>query len=188
MHTVLIWGCGNNCNMLRTHKCFSGRDIRVAAVIDSNNIFYKRIDGHPLIRPEEIHRYAYEYILVTAQDFPAIITQARQLGIDSSKLISSRVFQIPLFDFDEYLDLRSSRVSILTDYYLGGYFYHRFGLEFNSPTVNMFMRNKDYLDFLRDIDGHMKSDIKPISGYNPGADVFYPCGQVLDDWSDDLCR
>lgn len=181
MHTVLIWGCGNNYNTLLTHKCFSRGGIQVNAVIDSNNFYYKKIDGFPLIGPEDIHRYDYEYIIVTVQNFSAIISQARLLGIESSKLIPSRVFQLPLFDFDEYLELRSSRISILTDYCLGGYLYHRFGLQFNSPTVNMFMRNKSYLAFLQDLDRHIKSEIQPITDYKPGPDIFYPCGQIMDD-------
>jgi len=73
-----------------------------------------------------------------------------------------RIFRIPFFDFDEYIKIKESNISILSDYCFAGYLYHKFGLQFTSPTINMYADNENYYKFLLDIEGHMKLPMQEV--------------------------
>ena len=159
---------------------FGGGKWHINAVVDSYNEYYGSIDGVPIIRKEDIHKFDYEYIVVAIEDFQAILQIGIELGIDVKKMIPARVFEIPLFDFDDYICLRESKVSILSDYCLGGYIYHRFGLSFSSPTINMYCRNNSYLAFLKDIPRHLSASMKEVKD-DYENDIVYPTGLLGED-------
>ena len=81
--------------------------------------------------------------------FASVLHEADALGIDKNKIISDRVVLVPNFTLEKYKKLRHSKLSILSMNCFGGFLYHRFGLPFLSPTINMFSEEREMLDFLK---------------------------------------
>lgn len=65
--------------------------------------------------------------------------------------------------------------SIISSNCIGGIIYHDLNLQFNSPTINLFFKPKDYITFLENLDGFLKC--KPVEvkqeKYN------YPIGELV---------
>lgn len=93
------------------------------------------------------------------------------------KSIQNTVFQI----FDNSFEKRQrSRLkvhdfSLFTSNCMAGVIYHRLGLQFQSPTINCFMKDSDYFRFIMNLDHYLGEDIKP---YN--FDEKCPMG-IIDD-------
>lgn len=56
---------------------------------------------------------------------------------------------------------------------VGGMVLHDFGIKFCTPTINLFIRPKDYILFLSDIHFYLTSEIKDKTG-----DSKYPVGEL----------
>lgn len=72
--------------------------------------------------------------------------------------------------------LTNKDFSIIAPNCIGGVLYHRLGLEFKSPTVNLFFgSNKDYMRFISNLKHYLSLDLKFIE-----RERNYPTG-MLDD-------
>lgn len=76
--------------------------------------------------------------------------EAQQLGFNREQLISIKIFALPYFDFDNYVALIRSHISILSNICWGGVTYNALGLKFRSPLINMFELEEDYMKILSD--------------------------------------
>lgn len=56
--------------------------------------------------------------------------------------------------------LENADFSLLCNNCLGGILYHDLGLEFKSPTINMYFKADDYIEFLENLDFYLSCDIK----------------------------
>ena len=112
-----------------------------------------------------------------------VIDEAVAMDIPREMILPLRIFWIPFFDFNEYIEIKKSNVSIISDYCFAGYLYHKFGMKFTSPTINMFSDNDNYYRFISDIEGHMK--LPMIEVENTVNETYrgmfaYPRGRVGD--------
>lgn len=182
MYKVILWGMGPGYNIFVSYR---GLDmVEVTAIVDKKDWEYKSVDGIPIKKPEDILKESieYDYIIATVQrdsTLKEIIGHATKIGIDRDKIIPLHVFKIPFFDFEEYISLKESRISIISDYCYGGFLYHRFGLEFLTPTINMFSDNENYYRFISDLDRNMKLKMSevPINDEKLGG-VSCPRGKI----------
>lgn len=138
-------------------------------------------NGVKNISKEDLKNIDYDLILVTGQNtsLVPILKDAETLGIDENKIVLDRTVCIPLFTLEKYTKLRRSKLSILSMNCFGGFTYHRFGLKFNSPTINMFTLEEDFLKFLQDpIDIVKKQLIYQRDGFEKNLHINYPIFKI----------
>mgnify|MGYP000739008681 CR=1 FL=1 len=64
-------------------------------------------------------------------------------------------------------------ITILTPNCLGGVLYHKLGLRFNSPTINLWMFPKDFYKFVLNLNYYVLQDV-----YSINSKRNYPVGQI----------
>ena len=133
---------------------------------------------------------AFDLILVTGEDvnvlrtgkqslFVAVLKEAAALGIDTEKIVLDRVVLVPNFTLEKYVRLRRSALSILSVNCFGGMLYHRFGLPFLSPTINMFTSDEGFLKFLQDPMRNVKAELKLVrTEFNADLNINYPVFKI----------
>lgn len=97
------------------------------------------------------------------------------------------VFKLPLKIRNKYCNIRNKRVirknkkllknnnfSVISQNCIGGVIYNDFGMQFLSPTVNLYFKANDFVKFVRNLKYYIDMDIKIV------WDEEYPIG-VLDD-------
>ena len=68
--------------------------------------------------------------------------------------------------------LKNKDCTIICSNCLGGFIYHWLGMKFNSPFINIYMENNDYIKALENFDEFIESDIKEYTG----TDISFPVG------------
>ena len=71
--------------------------------------------------------------------------------------------------------LRTNEFSIICSNCIGGVIYNRLGVQFQSPTINQFMTDKDFMKFVCNLEHYLNADLIETTG-----DGAHPCG-LLDD-------
>ena len=72
--------------------------------------------------------------------------------------------------------LKNDHFSILCSNCIGGIIYHRLGKQFLSPTINMFIREPDFVEFCVHLDYYLAQKLRFIK-----ANTDYPVGQLQGD-------
>lgn len=142
------------------------------------------INDIPYFQTNDISKQNIDLVVVTggsvdingvAPDvhFGDVLNEMKRLNIPEDKIILDRVLAIPNFTFDKYRQLKESRPTIFAANCFGGVLYHRFGLKFFSPTINMFIGDNGMVNFLSDLRKCIESDLqfqgsssRPEMGYN----------------------
>lgn len=116
----------------------------------------------------------FDYIILTMCD-KRLQEEAIEIllfkGYPRENIILGRVFENAFFNFDVYIEIKKSRVSIVSDTCLAGYVYHDWGLQFTSPTINMFAANSEYYKFIKNIEENI---CLPMNKYSDNLEEFYP--------------
>ncbi len=165
MYNVILWGLGVGYNIFTS--CHGHSKVNVVGVTDSQGLHYKSFDGKPVLPLKDVFKKVikYDYLIITVMDnktYKEIVTEAVSNGVDRDIVLPLRIFQIPFFDFEEYIKIKQSNISILSDYCFAGLLYHNFGLRFNSPTINMYTENDNYIKFLSDVERYMKLPMEEV--------------------------
>ena len=71
--------------------------------------------------------------------------------------------------------LKTNEFSLITSNCMAGWIYHRLGVEFQSPTINQFMSDKDFFKFIFNLDYYLNVELK-----ENGTDGKYPLGILGD--------
>lgn len=103
-------------------------------------------------------------------------------SIKHSKLIYIIISPVISFiDFYQHLyyrlksrKLKNKNFSLLTNNCMGGFIYHDMKLKFNSPTINMYMHDDDFMEFLSDI--YYYSNTPPYEVFE--EDIHFPIGEI----------
>lgn len=177
MYKVIIWGLGADYhtfyNLIKYEELKGNIDI--VAVADKNK-WQTTVDGYNAISVKEIGNYEFDYIIVTSTKYYRdIVNEAIQLKIDRDLLIPIRVFQIPCFDFSEYVQLKKNPVSIISDDCWGGSVYNYLGLRFDSPFINFFINNDDFVKLVSNLKYYMD---KPLILEQQGTVINMPVGSL----------
>lgn len=165
MYDVVLWGTGGGYNHFVS---LHGLDmVNAIAIVDGQGSCYKKIDGIPVIAPNDLATklIEYDYLIVTVieeKTYKEIIEDALKVGVPREKILPLRIFEISYFNFDEYVKIKESNVSILSDYCFAGHLYHKFGMKFTSPTINMFTDNENYYRFLCNLEKYMSTKMSKV--------------------------
>jgi uncharacterized protein (DUF1919 family) len=152
---VYIYGAGNDYNRLASYLHLY-KDINVLGIITTEKQSYNKIDGHKCITTDKADFTKADYVIIAVVKWQEIADILNTYGVGEDKIILSCVFGIPNFNWNEYLRLKSSNVTILSNWCLAGGLYKELGLQVKSPTYNMYCLGKDYLKFLRDYEYYLK--------------------------------
>ncbi len=69
---------------------------------------------------------------------------------------------IDLYNMLRRLRLKNKTPTIICNNCLGGIIYHDMGLQFNSPTINLWFTNEDFIKFAKNLDYYTHCDIEQI--------------------------
>lgn len=160
--TAYIYGAGNLYNRLINHfqKCKDSLDI--LGIVTTSRILYKEIDGYDCFTIDEIALGGVDFFIIAVEKWREIFDILVNKGVEEERIIRGSVFELPYFDFKEYLKLKRSNVSILSNYCLGGMIYKMLGLKVASPTINMYCAGKGYLKFLEKYEYYLNCEMKEL--------------------------
>lgn len=68
--------------------------------------------------------------------------------------------------------LRNDNFTILAPTCIAGVIYHELGKEFLSPTINMWMYDKDFLRFVHNLDYYLSCELLFVSGIDPTPTAY----------------
>lgn len=179
---VVLYGKGSNYQL---YFNLVDREIRkgwiqvVALVLgDEKNEF---MDGIPVLKSlSNLNDINYEYLIALDDDVVATKNKMKKFGIQK-KIIPIRVFTVPLFDFKLYDKLLRNTPSVIARHCWGGLLYHRLGLEFNSPFVNLFLSDKDFNKLAANLKFYMKQKLVYLKdGYEKKLKKNYPIAALHD--------
>lgn len=184
MYNIIIWGTGRwyetYFNSLKLQELIGS--INVLAITSDDKNIKTTIDGYPFLSIENALTLDFDYCLL-AIDKPHFVFQAvEQLGLarlTKDKFIPMRVLLIPNFDFEKYINLKESNLSILSSNCWAGICYHRLGLEFLSPTINMFFDCRDFNKFMKNLDYYLDLPIEFVEMCCE-TNTQYPIGLIGD--------
>ena len=183
MYNILIWGTGyvyNTCfNCIRLLEL--KKQISVVGVTSDDKSINTSVDNYPFVNKEDISSLDFDYCIVAMANISLILDEAASLGIEKEKLIPMHVLAIPNIDFNEYIKLKNSHLTIFSSNCWGGHCYHRLGLEFLSPTINMFESLDDFNKMMLNLDTYMSYPVEFVgTRYWRDKDKYYPVGRIDD--------
>ena len=187
---ILIWGTGidysiNLIRILSNMICESennmSEDYEIVGITSNQNI-KGSIDNIPFIHQNEVLNVNFDYIIVTPNKyFNEINSMAIKMKIDPNKIILQDIIKLPGFKFDKYKKLRESKLSIISQNCFGGMLYHRFKLQFLSPTINLFIKLDAFLKMISDLKCYMNYKIKfKKADYNKASGLVFPIFNLGD--------
>lgn len=150
MLKCLIWGNGRIFHQyINTIKYYENLGEIGIVGISSNMVIFDNILGYKCYNPERVTLLTFDVVIVMADDhlFIEIKKEIERFGIDK-KIVPYKVLTIPKVDLKRYMEIINNNVSIFANNCWGGLVYHRLGLQFRSPLINMFFHDEDYLKFL----------------------------------------
>lgn len=184
-YKVYIYGMGNEYNRLSSYLSLYKNKLEILGVITTKEPMISWLDGHPCTSVEKINTDELDYVIIAVVNWKEIANILESHGIDENRIIRSSAFYYPCFDLDDYLKLKHSKISILSNFCLGGQIYNELGLRALTPTKNMFCLGKDYLEFLENYQYYLALEMQEyeentyVDG-TLGREAFYPKGILGD--------
>ena len=154
MTRLFLYGFGDtlfeNWNLIRAR--ITAGDFEVAAIGDINPPAMSSFEGIPVVRPEAIGRFDWDYILILSDlaEERLRVYLNRDCGIPREELLSGRLLHVPGLTFEKYERLRQAKLSLFSNDCFAGIASRTLCLEHRSPFKNLWLTPKDYLAFLRD--------------------------------------
>lgn len=184
-YKVVLWGIGVLYNkMLNTFRYLERENqIEIVGVTASEIPEYKSIDGYPIIAKEKITSLEYDYVIILSDDFfDEIVKSAiENLHVLRDKILSYRILELPYFDFDKYIELKNSRLSIVSNNCWGGMISNTLCLENLSPFKNLYLTDEHYLKLLGNLRYYLSCE--PIFDrweIEVHSGIRYPVGKLGD--------
>lgn len=183
MYNILIWGTGSEYN--KYFNCIRLLELKgqisIVGITSNDKDINTSIDNYPFVKKKDINSLDFDYCIVAMANMTLIINEAENLGIEKSKLIPIRVLSIPNIDFNEYIKLKKSQLTILSRNCWAGLCYHRLGLEFLSPTINMDEGENDFYKLMLNLDTYMSYPVEFVeTRKNVITNEEYPVGLLND--------
>lgn len=184
MRKVILWGNRQDYDFYR--RAFDVEQLKsnmqITAIVLNEGDLTRYIDGIEVIAIEELLVRAYDYLIdMNRTDSRTIRRILELLHIPLEKVIPARAFALPFFDLGRYIEVRESRVSILSNHCWGGYTYHSLGLQFLSPFVNLFLDADSYIKLLGDFEYYMSLPFHHIRDeYEVNLKRNYPVAGLED--------
>lgn len=201
VYRILLWGIGAKYNQMKNTIAWYELTHQFEVVGITANIMpdISMLDGYRIVKPYEV---SYDYVLVLSDKYFDNITQdaACKYDIHRNKFIKYQVLQIPNLNFENYIRLKESNISIISNNCWGGVAYNTLGLECCSPFKNVSVRENDYMKMLHHLKHYLESafifdhygiDIHSNHSYPVFCldDIKIHCNhansiaQAMDDWN-----
>ena len=116
----------------------------------------KNVDFIPL---DKVAAQDFDVLLVVGAKqvgMSDVVKAARRINLPEEKLLGDWIVCVPGFTLDKYRKLQRSRLSIFSRNCFGGLISNMLGLQFRSPTVNMFFIENEFVRFLRALRVYME--------------------------------
>lgn len=184
-YNIVLWGLGKCYRTYRNYikQLESTGVIHVCGVVSVDNFEMSEIDGWHYYVYEDVRNVAFDYLIILNESYEqAIIDNLLEANIEREKIIPGRIFNLPNFDFERYIQLKKSRISIISRTCLGGMLSRILGLEYLSPFRNMNIGEEDYIKLLNNFEEYMKYDLV-YSGeqlFNKEDQIYYPVMNLND--------
>ncbi|MCH5251299.1 MAG: DUF1919 domain-containing protein [Lachnospiraceae bacterium] len=186
MYNVIVWGSGlcyeTYFNSLKLQELIGS--IKVLAIISDDRDIRNSLDGYPCLPLVDALTLDFDYCLLAIDNTGVIFQSIERLGLSGltkDKFIPMRVLQIPNFDFGKYIALKESNLSILSSNCWAGVCYHRLGLEFMSPTINLFFDDHDFTKFMKNLDYYLSLPVEFVEmRFETNLQRDYPIGLIGD--------
>ena len=162
-YKIVVWGLGSvynkHLNLLKYYE-FNAQ-FQVVALTATKIPRYDIIDEYPVIKADSLFEIAFDYIIVmNDKNYKEIMNEAINQGIPKEKILPYRILEIPFLKFDEYIRLKESNISIISNNCWGGMVYYTLGIECCSPFKNLFLEDSDYIKLLENIYDYLSLDLK----------------------------
>ena len=162
-YKIIIWGLGGVYNKhLNVIKYFeSTQSIEVIALTANNLPDISILDGYRVVPVTMIQSLDYDYIMIMNDvHFTDIVKTALENGVLRERILTVRILEIPNLNFNEYIRLKKSRLSIISNNCWGGIVYNNLGMECLSPFKNLFVEDDDYIRLLTNLKGYLEERIR----------------------------
>ena len=171
-YKVVIHGTGIEYNMYYSRIAFFEAQGNCEVIgISSEDKYFSTLDGYKFIPEEKLSDVEFDYIFVTnKQKF------IRNVGSKfEEKAIPIEVLDIPNFNFNRWLKIRNSKLTIVSNTCWGGLTYHFMHLPFNSPFINMHFDFENYLLLLSNFRECIKGKLEQVdTQYDYNLNREYP--------------
>ena len=151
--------------------------------VTSNMTYCTEMYGIKVLKKTELKEIDFDVVIIMTEKkvFKEILRDVLELGIKEENILSYKVLSLPDFDMERYIDLKKNVPSILSNNCWGGLTYHNLGLEFTSPTINMYIVSPDYLKLLKNPYKYMNEELKFEGiGYSALLKREYPILKCAD--------
>lgn len=160
---VIIWGMDDE-YVVSLHNIINlwvelGK-IQIVAYVDNEKYILNRYNGIPIFPEYKIKEIEYEYIVVVNKDYISEAMRLKKLYyVSEDKIICGNVFLSAFFDWERYIKVKQSHITLITESCYGGLIYHRYGLQFTSPFINIRINQYDYLKILENFEYYIKQPL-----------------------------
>ena len=139
------------------------------------------LNGAKTLDRQDLKSVDCDLILVAGRkaSLQPVLKEVAALGIDTEKVVLDRTVCVPFFTLEKYRKLRRSNLSILSMNCFAGMLYHRFGLPFLTPTINMFTSDTDFLKFINEPEKNVMAELNLTgTAFNPTLKIEYPIFKI----------
>lgn len=183
-YRLLLWGIGKIYNQhLSVLKYFECLDqIEVVGIMANYNYKFNTLDGYNVYPAAELNNVQYDYIMIMSdRSYWNIFEDLLSKGLTKEKLLSYKVLEIPGLNFESYIQLKNSNISIISNNCWGGLAYNALGLEALSPFKNMFLLDEDYIKLLQNLKEYCSENVLPHTyGVDLHSKEKYPILKLKD--------
>lgn len=179
---TLLWGMGgdfsDHINLVQALELKN--EITVTGVTAAN-IPYRKIYGYQTIPKTVISQLEIDLIIVmTDAAYLEIEREIAEMHIYAD-VIPCKVLSIPGFKVKEYLEVKNNVPTYFSVNCWAGFLYHRLRLPFCSPVINMFMKDRDYIKFLKSPQSYIETELEfNETGYDEYLGREYPIALCKD--------
>ncbi|MCD8000822.1 MAG: DUF1919 domain-containing protein [Clostridiales bacterium] len=171
MIEAYIFGAGQEYDRIAAVVKRYGDELLIKGIVTSKKYCRGSIDGYQAYEIREVDFKQTDYVILAVgagwQEAMKLVTEY----VSAGRIIRSKVFLTPLFDLKNYMRLKESQCSILSNFCLGGIVSDQLGLPFLSPTVNMVCLGDHFFSFVRNCRKFLEADMKVYDNdiYIPGT-------------------
>lgn len=180
----LVWGTGQAfSSYYHTIKYFEMVGQINVCGVTSNESVYNAFVGYRHIKKKDIKKEDYEVVILMALTKQLEIEMREEvldIGIAEYQIVPCRVIGLFEFDFYKYLELKKNPPSIFTRSCWGGLTYHRLGLRMDSPFINMWESDEDFLKLLERPKHYMSCELR-FGGMEYDVEGIYRPVAICDD-------
>ena len=183
MLRTIVWGTGSkfvqSLNLLKYYSC---NQINIIGITGKGHR-YDEIYGWKWINKLKIKEYNVEAIIVMAGEeiFYEILEEIKSLEISDKIVIPYQILQIPGVLLSNYIELKKNTPSIISMNCWGGLTYHYLGLRFESPFINLFLTENDFIKLIREPLRYLSFQLElDHMSFNPELNIEYPVCWLVD--------